>query len=146
MPPWIFYSCLVIVLWGVVGLFQKLGSNRISPKGMIVWLTVGYTLLIPWLFAKTGLANLSSRDVLIGVLGGFTNGLGAWYLFASLDAGAKASVAVPLTALNPLITVLLAIVILSERLTPLQWLGAALAIVAAVMISYETQPAADRTS
>lgn len=140
MPLWIFYSCLVIVLWGVVGIFQKLGSNRMSPKGIMVWMTVGYILLIPWLLNKTAMHNLGAGDMAVGVLGGLTNGLGAWYLFASLNAGAKASVAVPLTALNPLLTMLLAMVILSERLTPLQWLGVALAIVAGVMISYETQP------
>lgn len=140
MPIWIFYSCLVIVFWGVVGLFQKLGSNRMSPKGIIVWMTLGYILLIPWLLTKGTVSNLSPRDTIIGVLGGLTNGLGAWYLFASLDAGAKASVAVPLTALNPLLTMLLAMLILSERLTPLQWFGVALAIIAGVMLSYETQP------
>jgi transporter family protein len=145
MRLWIFYSCLVIVLWGVVGLFQKLGSNRMSPKGIIVWMTVGYILLIPWLLTRGVLTSLGLRDIVIGVLGGLTNGLGAWYLFASLDAGAKASVAVPLTALNPLLTMLLAIVILSERLTRLQWLGVALAILAGVMISYETPPDAPRT-
>jgi transporter family protein len=139
MPAWVFYSCLVIIFWGVVGLFQKLGSNRMSPKGIIVWMTVGYILLVPWLLAKAGLNHLGPRDIAIGVVGGLTNGLGAWYLFASLDAGAKASVAVPLTALNPLLTILLAMVILSERLTPLQWFGVVLAIVAGVMISYETQ-------
>jgi bacterial/archaeal transporter family protein len=139
MPVWIFYSCLVIIFWGVVGLFQKLGSNRMSPKGIIVWMTVGYILLVPWLLTKAGLNHLGPRDIAIGVVGGLTNGLGAWYLFASLDAGAKASVAVPLTALNPLLTILLAMVILSERLTPLQWFGVVLAVVAGVMISYETQ-------
>jgi transporter family protein len=144
MRLWIFYSCLVIVLWGVVGLFQKLGSNRMSPKGIMVWMTVGYILLIPWLLTRGAMTSLGLRDIVIGVLGGLTNGLGAWYLFASLDAGAKASVAVPLTALNPLLTTLLAIVILSERLTRLQWLGVALAILAGVMISYETQPDAPR--
>ena len=140
MPAWIFYSCVVIAFWGVVGLFQKLGSNRMSPKGIIVWMTLGYIALIPWLLTKVGLNHLSGRDMAIGVLGGLTNGLGAWYLLASLDAGAKASVAVPLTALNPLLTILLAIVLLSERLTLVQWFGVALAIAAGVMLSYEKQP------
>jgi len=144
MPAWIFYSCLVIFFWGVVGLLQKLGSNRMSPKGIIVWMTLGYILLIPWLLTRGALGRLSPRELTIGILGGLTNGLGAWYLFASLDAGAKASVAVPLTALNPLLTMLLAMLILSERLTPLQWFGVALAIVAGVMLSYETQPGGQR--
>jgi transporter family protein len=142
MPPWMFYSLLVVVLWGIVGLFQKLGTNRVSANSLLIWLMVGYMLLLPWLLATTPLSVLSSRDLFIGTLAGITNGLGAWYLFASLESGAKASVAVPLTALNPLLTILLAMVFLSERLTGLQWAGILLAIIAGAMISYETGEAA----
>ena len=138
MPLWIYYSLLVIVLWGVVGLFQKLGVNRISSKSLVIWMTAGYLLLVPVLWATTSMRALTPRDILIGVRAGFINGLGAWYLFASLEAGAKASIAVPLTALYPLVTVVLAMVILAERLTPLQWAGVSTAIIAGVMISYET--------
>jgi uncharacterized membrane protein len=141
MPAWVFWSSIVIVLWGVVGLFQKLGSNRISSQSLLIWLTAGYLLLMPWLLWTTRLDGLSRRDVLIGVLGGLTNGLGAWFLFRSLEAGAKASVAVPLTALNPLVTIALAVTVLAERLSPVQWGGVLLAIVAGMMISYETAEA-----
>jgi bacterial/archaeal transporter family protein len=141
MPAWVFWSSIVIVLWGVVGLFQKLGSNRISSQSLLIWLTAGYLLLMPWLLWTTRLDGLSRRDVLIGVLGGLTNGLGAWFLFRSLEAGAKASVAVPLTALNPLVTIALAVTLLAERLSPVQWAGVLLAIVAGMMISYETAEA-----
>jgi len=137
MPLWIYYSLLVIVLWGVVGLLQKLGANRISSRSLVIWLTAGYVVLVPVLWTA-GILALAPRDILLGVLSGFTNGLGAWYLFASLEAGAKASIAVPLTALYPLVTVALAIVILAERLTPLQWIGVTTAIVAGAMDSYET--------
>jgi transporter family protein len=133
-----FYSLLVIVLWGIVGLFQKLGTNRVSADSLLIWLMAGYVLLLPWLLATTSLSTLRGRDILIGTLAGITNGLGAWVLFASLESGAKASVAVPLTALNPLLTILLAMVFLAERLTPLQWVGIALAIIAGAMISYES--------
>lgn len=141
MPAWVFWSSIVIVLWGVVGVFQKLGSNRISSQSLLIWLTAGYLLLMPWLLWTTRLDGLSRRDVLIGVLGGLTNGLGAWFLFRSLEAGAKASVAVPLTALNPLVTIALAVTVLAERLSPVQWGGVLLAIVAGMMISYETAEA-----
>jgi drug/metabolite transporter (DMT)-like permease len=139
MPLWILYSSIVIVLWGVVGLFQKLGTSRISARSLLVWLTVGYVALIPALLAGAGLRGLNWRTIAIGVLGGLTNGLGAWYLFASLESGAKASIAVPLTALNPLVTIALALAFLGERLTPLQWGGVTSAIVAGMMISYEKE-------
>jgi transporter family protein len=139
VPSWILYSGLVIVFWGVVGLFQKLGTNRVSAHSLMVWMTVGYIVLIPILLARTGVGGLSALTILIGVLGGLTNGLGAWYLFASLEAGAKASIAVPLTALNPLLTIILALAFLGERLTPVQWAGIAAALIAGAMISYETE-------
>ena len=138
MSAWLGYSLLVIVLWGIVGLLQKLGTNRVSANSLLIWLMVGYVLLIPWLLSTTRLSDLTPRDTVIGTLAGITNGLGAWYLFASLESGAKASVAIPLTALNPLLTILLAMIFLSERLTALQWVGIIIAIIAGAMISYET--------
>lgn len=139
MPPWIFYSCLVIVLWGIVGLFQKLATNRVGANSLMVWLSIGYVLLVPILLLHGGMSGLNWRTVVVGVLAGLTNGLGAWYLFASLEAGAKASIAVPLTALNPLLTVILALAFLGERLTLIQWGGITAAIIAGVMISYEKE-------
>src|SRR5262245_29832980 len=138
MPGWLFYSLLVVVLWGIVGLLQKLGTNRVSANSLLIWSMVGYVLLLPWLFLTTRLSELTPRDAVIGTLAGITNGLGAWYLFASLESGAKASVAIPLTALNPLLTTLLAVIFLSERPNALQWLGIMIAIIAGAMISYET--------
>jgi transporter family protein len=61
-------------------------------------------------------------------------------VFACLEKGAKASVAIPLTALYPLCTVALAIAFLKERPTGLQWIGIALAIAAGAMLSYEPAP------
>lgn len=138
MDAWISYSLLVIAAWGLAGLLQKLGTNRVSAESLLVWLTAGYILLLPWLLMQSGVARLSSQALLIGVLAGLTNGLGAWFFFASLRSGAKASVAVPLTALNPLVTVLLAVVFLSEKLTNLQWFGVFLATLAGVLIACET--------
>ena len=63
--------------------------------------------------------------------------MGAWFLFASLEKGANASVAIPLTALYPLVTVLLATAFLAETLTGLQWVGVLLALLSGAMLSYE---------
>jgi drug/metabolite transporter (DMT)-like permease len=62
-------------------------------------------------------------------------------VFACLEKGAKASVAIPLTALYPLCTVALATAFLKERPTALQWLGIALAVAGGAMLSYEPAPA-----
>jgi len=58
-------------------------------------------------------------------------------VFACLEKGAKASVAIPLTALYPLCTIVLATAFLKERPTVLQWFGIALAVAGGAMLSYE---------
>jgi transporter family protein len=138
MTTWLHLALLAAVLWGVVGLLQKLGSNRISASSLLIWVTVGYLLAIPLFWKSAGLGTLSGKALLLGVVAGSVNGVGTWLLFAAFERGAKASVAVPLTALYPLVTVALAYFFLSERLDGLQWLGVLLAICAGGMLSHET--------
>jgi len=69
------------------------------------------------------------------VLLGFIARSGEWFLFKSLEHGGKASIVVPLTYTYPLITLLLAVALLGERLSPVKWIGICLAIVGAVLMS-----------
>jgi len=139
--PWIIYAGLAILLWGVNGLFMKLGTNRLSARSMVIWVTVGFVTLLPWMWKLTSLAGLSPKVLMIGLIAGAVNGLGNWAVFACLERGAKASVAIPLTALYPLCTVALAMVFLGERPTGLQWIGIALALAGGAMLSCESAPA-----
>jgi transporter family protein len=144
MAVWLPYSLVALALWGVVGLLQKLGTNRVSAHSLFVWLTLGFAFLLPFFVRGSRILSMPATDLGFGLLVGLTNALGSWFLFAALEKGAKASVAIPLTALYPLITALLAVALLGERLAGRQWVGLALAIVAGVLLSYETpEPAAD---
>src|SRR5438309_9253581 len=138
---WMIYAAVAIVLWGVNGLFMKLGTNRVSARSMVIWVTAGFVVLLPVLWRMTTLTGLSSGVIFVGLIAGSVNGLGNWAVFACLEKGAKASVAIPLTALYPLCTVFLATVFLGERPTALQWLGIGLAVAAGAMLSYEPAPA-----
>ena len=138
MDTWVFYACVATLCWGVVGLLQKLGTNRISSRSLLVWLVVGFAAMLPLLWRDGALTGLGWRVSLIGLLGGAANGFGSWALFEALERGAKASVAVPMTALYPLVTIVLARIFLAETLTFRQWVGIALAVAGGVMLSYET--------
>src|ERR1700674_6003594 len=131
------YASIAIVLWGVNGLFMKLGTNRISARSMVIWVTAGFVVLLPFMWMTTTLSGLSAAVIFVGLIAGTVNGLGNWAVFACLEKGAKASVAIPLTALYPLFTVILATAFLKERPTALQWFGIALAITGGAMLSYE---------
>src|SRR5262245_34409067 len=105
---WMAYAGFAIALWGVNGLFMKLGTNRVSARSMVIWVTAGFLVFLPFVWWSSSLSGLSVRVITVGLLGGLVNGLGNWAVFASLERGAKASVAIPLTALYPLFTVILA--------------------------------------
>ena len=46
---WMAYAGVAIVLWGVNGLFMKLGTNRVSARSMVIWVTAGFVVLLPLL-------------------------------------------------------------------------------------------------
>jgi bacterial/archaeal transporter family protein len=137
MNSWVLYAFIAVLCWGVVGLLQKLGTNRISSRSLLIWLIVGFALLLPVLWSGNSLSGLSWQVIMVGLLGGAANGFGSWALFESLEKGAKASVAVPLTALYPLVTIILARTFLAETLTLRQWIGIALALAGGALLSYE---------
>jgi bacterial/archaeal transporter family protein len=143
MDTWVFYAIVATLCWGVVGLLQKLGTNRVSSRSLLVWLVVGFAAMLPALWRNGDITGLGWRVLLIGLLGGAANGLGSWALFEALERGAKASVAVPLTALYPLVTIVLARIFLAETLTLRQWAGIALAVAGGAMLSYETEQRSD---
>lgn len=141
MTNWLTLALLAAVTWGVVGFLQKISVSRLPASVLIVWVVVGLTLTIPFFlpFWTDGRQQLMDHPdmIAIGVVSGLFNGAGAWFLFRSLELGGKASIAIPLTAMYPLITVALSVAFLSEQLAPHQWGGVALASFGAALLSYE---------
>jgi transporter family protein len=135
VPPWFWYAALVLVSWGVVGLLQKLSTNYLSAEWALIWLVVGFCLMLPWLYPGKVLFAYSARSVTWGVLSGSVNALGAWALLAALQRGGKASVVAPFTALYPVVVVLVAPFLLHESITPLQACGVLCALTAVVLLS-----------
>jgi drug/metabolite transporter (DMT)-like permease len=135
MADWLVYSLASLVLYGAVGLLQKLTTNRLSGESGLVFYSLGYLLLFPLFWSRAELTGLGPGVAGMGVLLGFIARSGEWVLFKSFEHGGKASIVVPLTYTYPLITLLLAVALLGERLPPMKWIGIVLAIVAAVLMS-----------
>ena len=139
MHVWLAFSVLALVLWGITGVTQKLATNRITSERSFLWfcwamvaLSVAVLLVV---HLHWGLGRLI---VICSIAGGALNGLGAWTSFRALESGGKASIVISLVSLYPLLTVVLAVLILGERLTVLQTGGALTAIAAAILLSIET--------
>jgi uncharacterized membrane protein len=129
---WLFFSFLAIALWGVWGALSKAASNAVpSPTDLQVISTLGVVPIALLLIASP---NFSKRTgslwlgILFGVLTGLCGSVGNLALFASLNKGGDASTVLPLSGVYPLVTVVLAVIILRERLNGVQLFGMVIAL------------------
>jgi len=136
--PWFWFAVVTLLSWGIVGLLQKLSTNNISAESTLIWLVVGYVLLEPAFYPGRTVFSYSKLNIAWALLGGLLNTLGAWALFMALKCGGKASVVVPLTALYPLLVILLVPLIFHESITLLQVIGILCSLVAVVLLSSES--------
>jgi transporter family protein len=135
LAPWFWFAVITILSWGIVGLLQKLSTNFISAESSLIWLGVGFLLLEPFVYPRRTLFTYSRLNITWALLSGALNALGAWALFAALKNGGKASIVSPLTALYPLVVIVLAPFVLHESITRLQGVGVVCALVAVVCLS-----------
>lgn len=144
MHIWLGFAALALVLWGITGVTQKLSTNRISSERSFLWFCWAMVALSAVvLLLERPHWGLGKLVVLCSVAGGALNGMGAWTSFRALESGGKASIVISLISLYPLLTVLLAVILLGERLTGMQLTGALVAIVAAILLSLEGPPKAE---
>ena len=141
MNLWLGFAIAALVLWGVTGVTQKLSTNRISSERSFLWFCWAMVALSATvLVVARPHWGLGTLVVSCSIAGGALNGLGAWTSFRALESGGKASIVIPIISLYPLLTVLLAVLLLGERLTWMQTAGAIMAIAAAILLSVESPP------
>lgn len=140
LPPWFWFSLVVLITWGLVGLLQKMSTDEISAESALVWLVVGFFVIAPVFYPGRVVFTYSARALLYILVSAALNAVGAWALLAAMKSGGKAAIVVPLTALYPLAVVLTAPILLRESITALQGAGVVCALIAIVLLS--TEPAA----
>lgn len=135
IPLWLWYCMLTLITWGVVGILQKLSTNYISAESSLIWLVVGFLLLEPLFYPGAAVFHYSTTNLAYAILSGLLNALGAWALFAALKSGGKASIVAPLTALYPVVVIVLVPLVLHESVSRLQWAGIACSLIAVLLLS-----------
>ena len=140
-PAWLGWSLATIVLWGTWGLVSKIASADVDAYVNQLLYTAGLApllIFVAWTVRKQSAQEKRegrSTGVFWAFLTGILGGVGNIAFFQALVKGGKASVVAPVTALFPMVTVLLALVFLRERLGRTQWIGLALAFVAIYLLS-----------
>ncbi len=141
MPRWLTYSLLTIVCWGAWGAVSKVASDGVDANTNQVLFTFGLLPLIvvaarsPRL--RSGVPGQRRTGIGWAFLTGILGGTGNIAFFRALVAGGEASIVVPVTALFPLVTVILALTFLRERIGRAQIAGLALALVAIYLLSMD---------
>jgi bacterial/archaeal transporter family protein len=141
LPRWLLWSLITIVLWGTWGLVSKVASAGMDAYVNQLLYTAGLApllIFVAWTVHRHGTQEKRegrAMGVFWAFFTGILGGVGNIFFFQAMVAGGKASVVAPVTALFPMITVLLAMIFLHERLGRVQWLGLALAFVAIYLLS-----------
>ena len=133
---WFWYSLLCVLCWGGWALCSKLGSDEIPAPTMQFIFTLGaFPIGLGLLVAKRFKMEKSPKGIFYGVANGILSGVGGLALFAAYRAGGNTGVITAATGLYPMFTVLLAVLILRERLNKLQILGLGFAVAAILIFS-----------
>ncbi len=132
---WLLPALLALVIYGFWGFFPKIAVNYISPQSALVYEVAGAMLVgLVVLFLIDFTPESHPKGILFAMLTGIAGMTGTLFFFAAAQKG-KISVVVSLTAIYPLITVLLAILFLKEPLTIKQLCGMAMAIGAILLLA-----------
>lgn len=132
-------ALISLVSWGMGSFIAKLATNRIGERA-VFWDMLGYApVVVIYSIIAFKIKNLFSADInregiilaiLAGMIGSF--GLVAFYFLLTKK---DASNAVPLTALYPALTAILAFIFLKEKLTLIKAAGILLATFALYLLS-----------
>jgi transporter family protein len=134
-PIWLWYALLGVFLWGLWGFLSKIGSDAASPMQMQILFTLGMLPVALGMFIQMrGKLDRDRVGITYGLLCGVATGVGTLGYFAALR-DQNASVVTPLTGVFPVLTVILAFVILRERLNKVQMGGMLLALASIVILS-----------
>jgi len=134
---WLFYSLLPILLWGGWGAISKAVADEINAYMNQFLFTLGLFPLMLLVFRSPRMAGGRNRKrgIFFAFLTGILGGLGNIAFFKSLSMGGRVTVVVPMSGLSPLVTVLVAFVVLHERMSTYQKVGLAIALAAIYLLS-----------
>lgn len=136
MRGWLVNSLIALVCFGLWAFLPKIAVKYIDPKSALIYEVLGGLLVtaVVWLSFDKGIDH-DLRGILPAVLTGVIGYLGMFYFLHAVNMG-KVSVVASLTAVYPVVTILLAAILLKEKITSLQYVGIFLATTGVALLSY----------
>lgn len=125
-----------IVFWGFWGFFSKLAVEKIGFHAGLYYAITLFAFIATYLFFTNQLFPLkfAPHGILFALLAGISGGTATIFLYLLLGKN-PAGLVVAITALYPIVTLILSMIFLKETLTLPQTIGFALALVALVLMN-----------
>lgn len=130
--PWLVPALGYVVAVGALGVTTKLALEDMTWPELVLWTAVAYAVIAVLLVGAGGERMRPGRSAGYGALSGALAAGALIMLFLALDAGDVSRV-VPITSAYPVVTVLLAAVLLAERVSAVRF-GATLLVVGGVIL------------
>jgi len=134
MKQWLLPTFGAFVLWGLWSFIPKITTKYISPKSAILFEVIGGILVaIIVLFSLKFKPDIHPKGVLLAITTGILGFTGALCFLYAASKGPISLIAV-LSALYPVIAIVLAMIFLNESISIKQGLGIVLGLVAMILI------------
>ena len=135
MNQWLFPAFAALVLWGLWSFIPKITTRYISPKSAMLFEVLGGMIIaIIILFSLKFKPDIHPKGVLLAMTTGILGFAGALFFLYAASKGPISLIAV-LSALYPVITIVLAMVFLNESISIKQGLGIVLGMGAMILIA-----------
>lgn len=135
MTHWLPMAIFALLSFGCWGFFSKLALNYIDARSALVFQTAGVLIIGVIILGTLSFKPASDiKGLGFGLLTGIAYGVGCMFYLLAADRGKLVTV-VTLTALYPLITIVLSYFFLHETINLKQTLGIVLALIAIILMS-----------
>jgi transporter family protein len=132
---WFTAALLALFSFGLWGIFTKLSVLHIDSRSALIYQTLGVMVIG---LITLGMINFKpatdAKGFVYALLTGFAYGIGCLFYFIAASKG-KIITVVTLTALYPLVTILIAYLLLKETITIKQGIGIGMALIAILLMS-----------
>lgn len=135
MQGWVLPALGALIVWGFWGFIPKLTTHYLSPRSAVVYEVLGGLLLALIVLASSKFQlDFHPQGSVYAIITGMLGLLGAFCFLLAVSKGPVTLVAT-LSALYPVVSILLAIFILQESVTFKQWVGIAMAVLAMILVT-----------
>ncbi|MFQ6024174.1 MAG: EamA family transporter [Acidiferrobacterales bacterium] len=135
MKEWILPAFGAFLVWGLWSFIPKITVRYISARSAVIYEVLGGVIVAAIvLYSLNFRPDVHPKGVALGITTGVLGFLGALFFLFAVSKGPVSLIAT-LTALYPVISILLAIVVLNETITLKQGVGIILALTAMFLVT-----------